>query len=163
MPPLEPHAAPRRPLLVPALLSALAAACLAGCATSRGFTAEVELQGPIGGTCMMGAFDSEPDVSDLVQTEENAISFRISLPGVERKHWPAYSLVEEQNLDGKPVLSLSTDYETGLFEPPALAQQQRARELAVHITEECTGHRPTLGETIACGAGESDDLCARGR
>jgi len=33
----------------------------------------------------------------------------------------------------------------------------------VHITEECTGHRPTLGETIACGAGERDDLCARGR
>lgn len=139
------------------------AAAAVGCATSHTFIAEVGLQGPIGGTCIMGALDSEPDVVDLIRTSESEISFRVSLPGVKRKHWPAFSISEERDPNGAPLLSLSTDYETGWLEPDAQAQLQRARKLVSDITEGCTGHRPTLGEARACGAGERDDLCATGR
>lgn len=144
------------------LLASLALGGL-GCATHYTWQAAVPLTGPVGGLCLMAALDAEDDVFDLVRTGEDSIAFRLSLPGRERKEWPAFSLEAADELRGEPALTLSTSYEEGLFQPSSNAQLIRARALVAEISEQCTGRRPTLGEPQPCGAGEYDDLCVEGR
>lgn len=138
-------------------------AALGGCATRHSFTAEVELPGPVGGECLRVALRTEPDVADVIPTGDASFEFQLSTPGQERKHWPSFSIIERSGPADPGVLSLSTSYETGIFEPDPQARIDRGRAIASAVTEACTGRSPTFGETRPCGAGEPDDLCVTGR
>jgi hypothetical protein len=142
-------------------------AAVAGCSTSNSFSAEVALPGPVGGLCMLAALDSEQDVHDLVRTGQDSVAFRLALPGVKPKHRPSFALALERDVDGAPLLTLSTRYETGTFASDRSAGDpsaalERATGLAGQVTESCTGHAPTFGDTRPCGT-EVEDLCVRGR
>jgi hypothetical protein len=150
-------------MVVRSFTSIVVAALLVGCATHYTWQASVPLSGTVGEVCLRAELDAETDVFDVIQTGEDRLAFRLSLPGVDRDDSPSFSLSEVRDSDGTPALTLSTGYAEGLFQRNSNAQLLRARALVAGITEECTGQRPTLGEPHPCGAGEPRNLCILGR
>jgi hypothetical protein len=143
-------------------LTALLVTLLLGCATQRTFNAEVILSMPVGGACVSDALKAEPDVTEVIPTDEAGFAFLLKQPGKERKDWPAFGLTQGVDAHGATMLLLTTQYEAGLFESDTETRSARTQAILGAVTKACTGREPTWGVTRPCGAGEPHILCARG-
>lgn len=139
-------------------------ACSTACSTTYSWQASVAVTRPLAGSCVEAVLEGQGDVFDIVPTGAGAYAVRLEIPGVERADAPALAVTQSRDLDGEPILQVSTGYQTGLFENADANRilLQRAGELAVQLTEACTGQPVELGITHPCGRGQDTDLCVRG-